>query len=472
MCHRVLTLIPFLNYGQLSKILPKEKMFTSKVVPCIGGTTILPKLAKELGASNYGVLTEEVIETIINEGDLSLIDNITDVNAWKPLKEFIHNEFKDIPLQCQVPLTYGQIIGHIDLMSFDTIYDIKTSGRFGRMRINTILQLLSYYTLAKLNGLPIKQIGLVLPLQSQVVTYNLEKWNYLSFYEELVKCIDFKLAKEINCYNLTLDQQQMFLQLYNQFVGHHCHKDQLTLSDKPLQFFVSGNQTSKITFTKKFKNNLQDINKKSCSPVFIHAPYILNLSFPGKKERPDDDLIKKELKELAYGSWTFYCLKQLLKFGCDTGCQGVVLHVGKTCGEDIQLSVNNFRQSVIDCSIFATESCLLLIETPAGQKGEILTSPEELCDFYDGLPDKVKKVVGIVVDSCHVFSAGFNPVEYIKILIKRNVPINLVHYNDSKGECGCKKDRHAMIGKGYIGLQSLYDVLNYCIKNNIPMLTE
>jgi len=98
MSHRILTLIPFLNYGQLTKILPKEKMFTTKIVPAIGGTTILPALAKKLGPSDYGLLVEEVIEKIINNEDLNDIKDITDIKAWDTLKQLITQHFNNIPI--------------------------------------------------------------------------------------------------------------------------------------------------------------------------------------------------------------------------------------------------------------------------------------------------------------------------------------------------------------------------------------
>jgi len=56
-------------------------------------------------------------------------------------------------------------MGHPDLMFGNTIYDIKTTGRFGRMRIRTILQLLTYT--AQENGLNVTHIGVVLPVQKK-----------------------------------------------------------------------------------------------------------------------------------------------------------------------------------------------------------------------------------------------------------------------------------------------------------------
>lgn len=476
MSHRVLTLIPFLNYGEMTKILPKEKMFTSSVVPCKGGSYFEPKLAKKLGPSDYGLLIEEVVECILFGDDMTSVKHVTDVNQWLPLKEFVNKYFLDTILQPQVPIVCDDIVGHPDFMSHDTIYDVKTTGRFGSMRINTILQLLSYYCLAKMNELPIKCVALILPLQLKVVSYNLESWDYIPFYKLLLGCIDAKISKELTCNNMEPINQLLFLQMYHQFVGHHCHKDDLFSSSvitKPLQFFLSGNATSKISFTKKFKTSLKKINLKSTAPVFIHSPYLLNLSYPGKGERRNDEEIRKELgPKNAYGSWTFYCLKQLLEFGHETNVKGVVIHVGKCCGNDYKQSVDNMYKAIIDCAVYATEQCPILVETPAGQQGEILNTPEEMADFYASLPDDVKKVTGICVDTTHVFSACHDPLGYLMIMEQRNIPIHLVHYNDSKVMKGACKDRHACIGKGYIGLQSLFDVLNYCVKKNIPMLTE
>jgi endonuclease IV len=57
-------------------------------------------------------------------------------------------------------------------------------------------------------------------------------------------------------------------------------------------------------------------------------------------------------------------------------------------------------------------------------------------------------------------------------LEEMGVPIDLIHYNDSKGVLGCKKDRHAGIGRGYVSYLILNNVLQYGIKHNIPMVHE
>jgi endonuclease IV len=501
--HRVRSIIPYLDYSDLSrnKIIPHEKLFTAKFVDSKGGKTPCPTLAKKLGPVQYGLFVEKVIEILLdNDCDvkhLILLEHTLDtelkkyftIEPWKDLADLLKREFLNIVVQPQVEIkdAKNNIEGHPDLMSVNAVYDIKTTGRFAAMRTLTIFQLLSYYCLAQINGLNITHVGLVLPLQLKVITHDLTGWNWKPFYKELIKTVDVKLAREEQwkCSDFK------FVMLFNQFVGHHCQINSLLdviSKGKPTQFFINGNVTSKVVYTQKFLKDVKGAITNSVTPVFIHSPYVLNLCYPGAGEREGDDKIKEELKDDNWGGWTFYCLKQLLEFGNKTGIRGVVVHCGKTCKKPYDISVSNMLKSVIACSKWASSDstnsdkldafddkinrCKLLIETSAGQGGEVLYDPKELGEFYNSLPQDVKKNVGICVDTCHVFAAGYDPYAFIETLEKMNVPIDLIHYNDSKGTLGCKKDRHAGIGQGYIGMESMSKVLYYAINHNIPMLTE
>jgi len=479
--HRVRTLIPHLNYTSLAKlnVLPKQKIFTNKSVASLGGTTICPTLAKKLGPSEYGLFMEDVIEAILDNRSLSSIDMEEDVKKYYDPAKFVDlikliNTNLVEPVQPQVEIKHQNIVGHPDLVSVTTIYDIKTTGQFGKMRTECILQLLSYYCLAQLNNLPITSVSLILPLQLKVVTYNISDWDWKPFYNLLTSCINNKKNKT-SLWQPTITQAQQFVLLHNQFVGNHCPKDKLLDYIKilpSLQFFVNGNVMSKVNYTKLFVKQIKDaivVNKK---PVFIHAPYCLNLCQPGKKteERAEDRHIEDDLGLLAWGGWTFYTIKRLLAFGQKTGIKGVVVHCGRTCKKNYDESLATMRDSIIALSWFATKECKLLIETSAGQQGEVLSDPNELAAFYNSLPHFAKDVVGICIDSCHCFSASFNPMQTIDIL--KNCNVELIHYNDSKGELGCKKDRHARIGHGFIGFDELYNVLLYAVQHNIPLLHE
>src|SRR5690606_19056907 len=98
--------------------------------------------------------------------------------------------------------------------------------------------------------------------------------------------------------------------------------------------------------------------------------------------------------------------------------------------------------------------------------------PEELIEFYNNIPEQYRNKMKICVDTCHVFAAGFQPLDFINVLISNNIPIGLIHFNDSKLDFGCKKDRHEEIGKGYIGLNNLIEVARFALDNNIDLVKE
>jgi endonuclease IV len=491
--HRVRSLITHLNYSELTKakILPKQKFFTTKEVTTLGGTTPNPTLSKKLGPSQYGLFVEQIIEVLLlNKFDITSLNMLKislpselqkhfTIDAWKGVSKMLQEHFVILP-KFQVELEGpDNIVGHPDVLSTNTVYDIKTTGRFGSMRSNSILQLLSYYCLCKLNNLPITHIGLILPLQLKIVTYNVSDWHWQPFYNKLTSVIDNKLDKE-KLWDIDVYQYNLFMTLVHMFVGYHCHLKDLITNIKQqmpaIQFFVNGNVTSTVTYDKIFIKDIKTALETSVSKVFIHAPYILNMSFPGKKGnnnvKQDKKIAKRLGTELEYGGWTFYCLKKLLKFGKKAGIKGIVIHVGKTCGENYDEAVLNMYNSIIDCAQFASPECKILIESCCDQQGEVLASPEQLGCFYQNLPEHVKPVIGICIDSCHVHCAGYNCDLFMLKLEEMGVPIDLIHYNDSKGVLGCKKDRHAGIGRGYVSYLILNNVLQYGIKHNIPMVHE
>jgi deoxyribonuclease IV len=104
----------------------------------------------------------------------------------------------------------------------------------------------------------------------------------------------------------------------------------------------------------------------------------------------------------------------------------------------------------------ATEGCPLLLETPAGQGSEVLTNSTDFLEFIQAQEQPHLK---ICVDTCHVFSAGENPHEYIKKVPKEQ--LKLIHFNDSKEGQGCCKDRHEFPGLGKVGLEILKEVAEY-----------
>lgn len=123
-----------------------------------------------------------------------------------------------------------------------------------------------------------------------------------------------------------------------------------------------------------------------------------------------------------------------------------------------------------------TQTTTVLLETMAGKGTEVGRSFEEL----RAILDKVKRQdkMGVCLDTCHVWDAGYDIAENLDGVIEEfNRIVGLeklkaVHLNDSLGECGSHKDRHARIGEGRIGLEALTRVINHPALRNLPFILE
>lgn len=199
--------------------------------------------------------------------------------------------------------------------------------------------------------------------------------------------------------------------------------------------------------------------------IVVHTPYTLNIS---SNFNP-------------YIWWLKYILQQI-KFVQMFENKGLILHLGKKLNLTKNIALDNMEKYLL--YIFEnTTSCNILIETSSGQGSEMCYKLEDLAVFVNRLIKKLstpdKKRFGICLDTCHIFSAGYD----ISTKNKFNMfmskfdkligidKIKLVHLNDSKYPLGSKKDRHESLGKGYIG-DILYYIANFFIKKNISVVLE
>lgn len=84
----------------------------------------------------------------------------------------------------------------------------------------------------------------------------------------------------------------------------------------------------------------------------------------------------------------------------------------------------------------------------------------------------------ICLDTCHVFSAGYdivNDLEGVLGEFDRVLGLELlraVHFNDSSMPFGSHKDRHSPIGAGMIGLDALISFMKHPAVRELPFYTE
>jgi deoxyribonuclease-4 len=217
---------------------------------------------------------------------------------------------------------------------------------------------------------------------------------------------------------------------------------------RPSQIFLGNPQGSAVSATDS------DLAAAAAAigsrKVFVHSPYIVNLC--AKEDKWQSQLLRKNLQYTgAFGGL------------------GVVVHVGKSTSQPLTEALQNMRAMLQRSLDAATPACPLLLETPAGQGTETLKGMGEFLDFVESFADPRLRVC---LDTCHVFACGHDPVEYLKETLKRPGLLKLVHYNDSEGACKSCVDRHAFVGTGKIGLETMRTIAQLCHEAAVPMVIE
>ena len=220
------------------------------------------------------------------------------------------------------------------------------------------------------------------------------------------------------------------------------------MSATPVQIFLGSPLNTKFTLKEADMTEAAALIVSQGTRLFVHSQYVINLCSEGAAEPLINNLI--------------HAVK--------LGCLGVVVHVGKSLKRPLPDALATMRINLTAALAHATETCPILLETPAGQGSETLTIYKDFVEFVLGFADPR---IRICVDTCHVFATGLDPLKYIQdLLIQAPDALKLVHFNDSKGSLGCCVDRHAFIGEGDIGLTKLTAVAELCTEHKVPMVVE
>ncbi len=120
----------------------------------------------------------------------------------------------------------------------------------------------------------------------------------------------------------------------------------------------------------------------------------------------------------------------------------------------------------------------LLIETTAGQGSCIGAKFEEIAYILERTKDKLP--MGVCIDTCHIFAAGYDirtKAAWTKTLNEFDEIIGLknlyaFHLNDSMQPFGSRKDRHASLGEGEIGLECFEFIMTHPKLKHLPKYLE
>ena len=150
-------------------------------------------------------------------------------------------------------------------------------------------------------------------------------------------------------------------------------------------------------------------------------------------------------------------------------------HPGSHTGQGLETGICQIAET-LNAILWPEQRTIVLLETMAGKGTEVGGRFEELREILDRvtLPDKM----GVCLDTCHVSDAGYDIVHDLDgVLTDFDRVIGLdrlkaVHVNDSLNPCGARKDRHARIGEGHLGLETFRRIVNHPALSGLPMVLE
>lgn len=195
--------------------------------------------------------------------------------------------------------------------------------------------------------------------------------------------------------------------------------------------------------------------------IVVHAPYIINLA----------NTVKPETFELAV-----QFLEKEIRRTAAMRSHILVLHPGSTLDAGAEAGI---AQTVRGLNMVLDENedeVFIALETMAGKGSEIGRTFEEIKAIYDGVNKKER--LRVCFDTCHVNDAGYDLVhDYDGVFKHFDQVIGLdqiavFHINDSLNPLGAHKDRHANIGQGTIGFETLHRLVHDPRFMEIPKILE
>lgn len=130
----------------------------------------------------------------------------------------------------------------------------------------------------------------------------------------------------------------------------------------------------------------------------------------------------------------------------------------------------------INLALAQTQGVTAVIENTAGQGSNVGFAFWQLRYIIDRVDDKSR--VGVCLDTCHTFTAGYDLVgEYERIFGEFADEVGFeylrgIHLNDSKKALASRVDRHDSIGKGLIPVDFFRRFMQDSRFDNIPIILE
>ena len=195
------------------------------------------------------------------------------------------------------------------------------------------------------------------------------------------------------------------------------------------------------------------------APIVAHAPYTLNLCGKEAQNRVfARETMADDLRRMEFVPGQYYNF-----------------HPGSHVGQGTEAGISLIAEG-LNAILTPEQTTTVLLETMAGKGSEVGGRFEELREILDRV--ELGEKMGVCLDTCHVSDGGYDIIGDLDgVLTEFDRVIGLhrlkaIHLNDSKNPIGARKDRHACIGEGEIGLEALTRVVRHPALQGLPFCLE
>ena len=200
------------------------------------------------------------------------------------------------------------------------------------------------------------------------------------------------------------------------------------------------------------------LQEKSFGKLVAHGSYTMNLCTADPEARAfAAEILCDDLRRMAALPGNYYNF-----------------HPGRHVGQGVDTGIQQISEA-LKKALAPGYPVTVLLESMAGKGSEIGGSFEQLRQIIDAVGSDP---VGVCLDTCHIWDGGYdivNDLDGVLTEFDRIVGLDklkALHLNDSKNPLGAKKDRHACLREGALGLQTFANIVNHPALAELPMILE
>ena len=241
----------------------------------------------------------------------------------------------------------------------------------------------------------------------------------------------------------------------------HMGKDALKIGANTFAFFTRNPRGGKAkAVDEKDAQALREmLSEHNFGTLVAHAPYTLNPCSKDEKVRNFAYIaMSEDMERMEYTPGNYYNF-----------------HPGSHVGQGTEAGIERIAD-LLNRILTPEQSTIVLLETMAGKGSEIGGRFEELAAIIERV--ELKEKLGVCMDTCHVSDAGYDIIGDLDGVLEefgRIVGLDklrAMHINDSQNPKGAKKDRHAKIGEGCLGLDTIVNVITHPKLKDLPFILE